>query len=362
MGLITKEVEMLLTNNIKHYEELGYEIPRVEKIYYHKNGNISNKKYVVLPGTKIKVQSEDLPKNSRYDVEVQCDCCDKIYNQPYASYCKYNRDGKIYCKQCTMKLFMSGEKHFRWKTDKTQEERINGRNYDEYYIFIRKVLQRDDYTCQCCKNKVDGDANVHHLDGYDWCQEKRTDETNGITLCENCHKNFHSVYGYGNNTKQQFEEWIEIANLTLEKYNGKLNTSKIAYCIEDKIIINNVMTYCKENNFDFSCIYDCCNKKLKSYRGKHYIWNDEYIKMTTDDLEKYLKWCNTDKKSKRVICLNTMEIFQTITQANQYYKTTYVGACCQEKCKYAGKLEDGTRLQWMYYEEYLKLSKIKLVA
>ncbi len=29
---------------------------------------------------------------------------------------------------------------------------------------------------------------------------------NGITLCEKCHDNFHLHYGYGDNTKEQFEE------------------------------------------------------------------------------------------------------------------------------------------------------------
>ncbi len=42
-------------------------------------------------------------------------------------------------------------------------------------------------------------------------KELRTTLTNGITLCETCHKNFHHQYGYGNNTKKQFEKWLEIS-------------------------------------------------------------------------------------------------------------------------------------------------------
>jgi hypothetical protein len=29
-----------------------------------------------------------------------------------------------------------------------------------------------------------------------------------MTLCKECHKEFHQIYGKGDNTKKQFEEWI----------------------------------------------------------------------------------------------------------------------------------------------------------
>ena len=111
-----------------------------------------------------------------------------------------------YCHDCANKIFKIGERNSRYNPSLTHEERIIKRFYQEYTEFVKKVMQRDNYTCKCC-GKHGGDLVVHHLDGYNWCVERRTDETNGITLCEACHKNFHSVYGYGNNTKEQFEEW-----------------------------------------------------------------------------------------------------------------------------------------------------------
>ena len=38
--------------------------------------------------------------------------------------------------------------------------------------------------------------------------ELRTDINNGITLCNICHKKFHDIYGYTNNNKTQFEEFM----------------------------------------------------------------------------------------------------------------------------------------------------------
>lgn len=87
--------------------------------------------------------------------------------------------------------------------------RQTDRNYfPENRVFIKGVMERDDYTCQVCGQRG-GKLAVHHLNGYNWDTENRYDVNNGITLCESCHREFHNQYGRGNNTKKQF---IEYAN------------------------------------------------------------------------------------------------------------------------------------------------------
>ena len=75
------------------------------------------------------------------------------------------------------------------------------------YIHWRKaVFKRDNYTCQCC-GEMGGNLVAHHLESFNNNPKLRTTLENGTTTCENCHSDFHHQYGYGDNTKEQFEEF-----------------------------------------------------------------------------------------------------------------------------------------------------------
>lgn len=113
-----------------------------------------------------------------------------------------------------------GEKHYRWNPSLTEEERDNNKSrtttieYRQWKISIFKKYNR---KCAIC-GKIHTDNNplrAHHLDSWDNNIEKRFDEENGVALCEEHHKEFHSIYGYGNNTKEQFEEFIK--NIDINK-------------------------------------------------------------------------------------------------------------------------------------------------
>ena len=349
MGLISKEVYAGLNGtSIKHFESLGYEIPRRKTDKY---GKMS-----VPMFAKIKVKVEDLQEGSTVQVDVECDYCKKNLHMTYATYKKFNHNGKYYCRSCAGKLFHCGENNGNYNYNKTDEERIIDRKYPEYNKFIKKVLARDNYICKCCGRTPSGDLEVHHLDGYNWCVEKRTDETNGITLCSTCHANFHMKYGRGYNTKEQFEEWIGYTIGELEKYNGKLPTTLKVYCIEDEILYDSMKDIEFKYGIAAANIHSVCSHKYTQINGKHFLFEYEYLSKSKEELEQIKNTFGRDVFNKKVICITAGIIFNKIKDAEKHYGINNVGLCCSGKRNYAGKLPDGTPLKWMYYEDFLKLS------
>lgn len=63
-----------------------------------------------------------------------------------------------------------------------------------YNKFKLHVLKRDE-VCQCCGSTEN--LHVHHLSSYKHDKQRRADTCNGIVLCEDCHNQFHSLYGKG---------------------------------------------------------------------------------------------------------------------------------------------------------------------
>lgn len=73
-----------------------------------------------------------------------------------------------------------------------------------------KVLERDKNICQCCQKYFESkDLQAHHKNGADKFIQDRLNINNCITLCKNCHKQFHRIYGYGNNMEEQFYHFLQ---------------------------------------------------------------------------------------------------------------------------------------------------------
>lgn len=110
------------------------------------------------------------------------------------------------CQTCYY-LNNKGSNNVSWNPNLTDEERIQNRDYLEYQLWRTSVYERDNYTCQKCF-EVGVNLNAHHVLNYADYPELRVAIDNGITLCKDCHMEFHTIYGYRNTTEKQLIKYL----------------------------------------------------------------------------------------------------------------------------------------------------------
>lgn len=137
-----------------------------------------------------------------------------------------------------------------------------------------------------------------------------------------------------------------------------------------------------EENFDFYILEICPIDKL----DEREIWNIQYFNatnkkygfnndsggnsrrvMSRESIEKNRQshLARHEKQTKerinhriqflfkKVICLTTNEVFNSVKEAMERYNIYGIDRSCSGYQTYCGKSEDGTPLRWAYYEDYL---------
>lgn len=95
--------------------------------------------------------------------------------------------------------------HF-WKGGVTSENMAT-RLSAQYNQWRKEVFERDGYTCQVC-GKIGKNLNAHHLWSFADHEDSRFVVDNGVTLCRSCHRKFHSIFGMGDNTPDEFQLFL----------------------------------------------------------------------------------------------------------------------------------------------------------
>jgi hypothetical protein len=98
-----------------------------------------------------------------------------------------------------------GDKSPFWNPNLSDTDRAKRHKLQGVSDWRNQVFQRDNYRCKICG--LGKHINAHHLDGWHWCSDKRFDIKNGVTLCDSCHRQFHHLYGYKDNTAMEFAEY-----------------------------------------------------------------------------------------------------------------------------------------------------------
>ena len=88
------------------------------------------------------------------------------------------------------KCYLPNKEGECWYIQERSEDQQSLRTTTEYATWRTNVFERDNYTCQHCKQHG-GALNAHHKKAYADYPELRVELSNGITLCEECHKAEH---------------------------------------------------------------------------------------------------------------------------------------------------------------------------
>lgn len=143
--------------------------------------------------------------NTHTKMKCKCKKCDYIWESKWS-----NLISGRGCKKCGIKRRSGVNSHNYNPSLSAKERTMNRSQLNGNYIsqWRKKVFERDNFTCQVCYQRGN-DLNAHHLYSYHSHPDERFNVKNGVTLCVHHHKDFHKKFGYRNNTKEQFEEYLQ---------------------------------------------------------------------------------------------------------------------------------------------------------
>ena len=79
--------------------------------------------------------------------------------------------------------------------------------YDKSYVETMSQKAKLNPVCEITGKS--GDLVIHHLDSFNLYPEKGADLDNLIRIKKEIHDEFHKIYGRGNNTREQWFEFVE---------------------------------------------------------------------------------------------------------------------------------------------------------
>lgn len=182
------------------------EIARNKAIEQWKDEEYSNKMKDVMKDISNKLWEDEDYKNMRSNSTSEQNKL-RWENEEYRKHMS-ETNKKVWEDEEYRKLHTK-ENHYNYNHNLTDKDREDRRMQEGYTEWSRQVKENANFTCDCCGTHG-CKLYSHHLNSYNLYENLRLDLNNGVCLCEQCHKNFHKRYGYGNNTEQQYIEWKQI--------------------------------------------------------------------------------------------------------------------------------------------------------
>ena len=186
------------------------------------------------------------------------------------------------------------------------------------------------------------------------------DATRKYNVCSSeiisCCKKKIAKAGYINKTPLQ---WLYYKEYIKGEKPLILKDTRVICTTTNEVFSNMQECVKKYTNTLISGISQCCNGEYNS----HGSMNDG-TKMQWLYYREYLKGVRPKEISDgRIICTTTNKIFNSVAEIQKYYciDVTHIHKACRKEALYSGTLEDGTKLQWLYYRDYLNSVNVERI-
>ena len=148
-------------------------------------------------------------KNGKRFSMIKCRCfCGKIFTAR-TNYIKRNHTRSCGCLASISKEGKKNPNFNHKKTKKDRELEYAKRRNPEYRKWRKDVLSHFGRCFLCGETKG---LEVHHINSFQENEELRYDKQNGVCLCTNCHRKYHTTFLGGYSvlaTKQSFQRFME---------------------------------------------------------------------------------------------------------------------------------------------------------
>lgn len=132
------------------------------------------------------------------------------------------------------------------------------------------------------------------------------------------------------------------------KCRQNIYTSKEVIC--DNIVYSSLVEFCRLNNLRYTTVSAWMERKQLPY--EYYIKQLQYVNedFSIYSIQRGAKIGKNHPSAKSVICIETKQVYDTITDASNATEISKMSIinCCK------GKRKTGGGFHWKYYEEYLK--------
>lgn len=154
----------------------------------------------------------------------------------------------------------------------------------------------------------------------------------------NCNKKLHE------STKEKLSEHTKRLNWL----GGKHPMARKVICVNNGQIYGSIIEASKDLGVSYGGLYNVLKRKNISARGADSkLYQFAYYK---DGAEYKTKATRGNRLPTKVVCVTTGKTFRSMREAAYQTNTqqSHISLCCNGKREHAGKLSNGTKLEWKY--------------